>query len=57
MSAYQQKENKKIEGRGQAGDDYKFGLKQGFEESFSFGDEDTNDYWDRPDITEGRAIE
>jgi len=55
IGAYQAKENKKVE-RKQAGDDYKFGLKQGFVEEFSFGDDDYNDYFDRPDITEGRPI-
>lgn len=33
------------------------GASVGFEEVFSFGEEDDNDYWDRPDITDGIPIE
>jgi len=37
--------------------DYPSGLREGFEEDFVFGDDDDADYWDRPDILEGRPIE
>ena len=50
--AYQYKETKKQQ-RGEGSS----GLQAGFEEDFSFGEEDDADYWDRPDITEGRPIE
>ena len=55
VGAYQYKKSKEVESK-QAGSDYKFGIKPGFEEEWRFGDEDTNDYWDRPDITKGEPI-
>jgi len=47
--AYQYKKNKEAE-RGQGGGaSGGVGLKEGFEETFSFGEDDTNDYWQGTD--------
>lgn len=51
--AYEYKERKKLNGGGSE----PTGLRAGFEEDFSFGEEDDNDYWDRPDILYGTPIE
>ena len=46
--AYQYKKNKEAErGSGDTGDGP--GLRPGFEETFSFGEEDDNDYWQGTD--------
>lgn len=54
--AYEYKERKKAE-RGSDGRGVETGgASTGFEEIFSFGEDDDSDYWDRPDITEGIPI-
>lgn len=47
--AWQYKRNKEMErGHGGGGESTKApGLEEGFEEVFSFGEEDDNDYWDK----------
>jgi len=42
--AYQYKKNKEAE-RGSGGVSGDVGLKEGFEETFSHGEDDDNDYW------------
>jgi hypothetical protein len=44
IGAYTYRENKKSEGKS-GGDGYQAGLKPGFVEDFSFGEEDDTDYW------------
>lgn len=52
--AYEYRERKKAESG--SGGVETGGASAGFEEVFSFGEEDDNDYWDRPDITRGEPI-
>jgi hypothetical protein len=44
--AYEYKEAKRV--RGESGGEV--GLRAGFEEDFSFGEEDDNDYWSGTDL-------
>lgn len=53
--AYAYKERKRAE-RGESGGGSRGGLQEGFEEDFTFGEEDDNDYWDRPDILYGEPL-
>ncbi len=46
--AYQYKKNKEAE-RGSGGVSGGVGLKEGFEETFSHGEDDPNDYWQGTD--------
>lgn len=46
--AYQYKKNKEAESGSSGGGGA--GLKAGFEEDFSFGGEDDNDYWDKTEV-------
>jgi hypothetical protein len=50
--AYQYKKNKEMESRsgGSNSSPAQAGLKPGFDEIFSFGEEDTNDYWDKTEV-------
>jgi hypothetical protein len=49
--AWQYKKNKEIERNsrsvGEGGETARTGLREGFVEDFSFGEEDDNDYWDK----------
>lgn len=51
VGAYQYKKNKEMEsqtsggGRGPEGSPHNTGLKAGFEETWSFGEDDDTDYW------------
>jgi hypothetical protein len=57
--AYEYRERKKAESSsssGGRGGVETGGASIGFEEVFSFGEDDDSDYWDRPDITDGIPI-
>lgn len=57
--AYEYRETKKANSGtsgGRGGGVETGGASVGFEEVFSFGEEDDNDYWDRPDILYGEPI-
>lgn len=64
IGAYQHKKNKELEsnqgGAGQGASapaPYRVGLKEGFEETFSFGEDDPNDYWHfKEDLAAGNYI-
>ena len=50
---YQREQQRKAE----QGTSPRGGLEGQWEQTFEFGRDDPNDYWDRPDITEGRLID
>lgn len=56
--AYEYRERKKAENNSGGSRGVETGgASIGFEEVFSFGEDDDNDYWDRPDILYGTPIE
>lgn len=52
VAAHQYRENKKAEKNRGARDTGESGFRPGFEEDFSFGEDDPSDYSDRPDVKE-----
>jgi hypothetical protein len=69
IGAYQYRKNKELESgteqggvgshrQGATTPPYRIGLKEGFEEVFSFGEDDPNDYWHfKEDLAAGNFVD